>query len=105
MESAYINAICERIVQEFSPQRVILFGSRARGSSDNSSDIDLLVILPFEGSPIRKAAQISARLDHRVPLDILARTPEMVDHRLSMGDFFMQEVMQTGRVLYDAAHQ
>jgi len=47
------------------PQRVILFGSHARGTAGEDSDVDLLVILPFEESPLRKSVDILNRLDVR----------------------------------------
>jgi predicted nucleotidyltransferase len=37
-----------RLVEQFRPQRVILFGSQARGTADARSDVDLLVICPFD---------------------------------------------------------
>ncbi|GEM_PF-3667861 len=54
-----IQAICDRIVGRFQPVRVILFGSHAYGTPTPDSDVDLLVILHFEGSALRKAAEVS----------------------------------------------
>ena len=47
-----ILAVVDRIAEAFDPDRVVLFGSHARGTATSDSDVDLLVILPFEGRPI-----------------------------------------------------
>ena len=98
-----IQALCDRIVQEFHPSKVILFGSHAGGNATPDSDVDLLVVLPFEGSPARKALEMDMRVDHPFPIDLLVRTPDFVDHRLSLNDAFYREIIERGQVLYDAA--
>ena len=98
-----IQAICDQIVQQFHPHKVLLFGSYAAGTPTPDSDVDLLVIMPFDGSPIRKSAEIALRLRHRFPLDLLVRTPEFVARRLDLNDFFVRDIVQNGKVLYDAA--
>lgn len=100
---AIIEEACQAIVEAFHPQRVILFGSHAYGSPGPDSDMDFLVIMPFEGSPIRKAAEVSLRIPRRSPVDVLVRTPEQVQERLALNDFFMREIIEKGLVLYDAA--
>ena len=99
-----IQSICDRIVREFHPTKVVLFGSHAGGSPTPDSDVDLLVILPFEGSPVRKGFEIDRNLDHPFPIDLLVRTPEFVEQRLALNDFFYREIIEKGQVLYDAAH-
>lgn len=98
-----IQSLCDRIVEGFHPTKVVLFGSYARGTPMPDSDVDLLVILPFEGSPARKAFEIDRELDHPFPIDLLVRTPEFVERRLTLNDFFFREILEKGRVLYDAA--
>jgi len=97
-----IQAGCEEIVAAFGPLKVILFGSYACGTPTPDSDVDLLVIMPFEGSPIRKAAEVSQRVRHSFPLDVLVRTPEFVRWRLALNDFFVREIVEQGHVLYEA---
>ena len=99
-----IQEFCDRIVREFHPDRIILFGSHARGDAGKYSDVDLLVIMPFEGHSARKAADIRIRLKPSFPLDLVLRTPETVERRLALGDFFLQEVMEEGRVLHERPH-
>jgi len=99
-----IQDFCDRIVLEFHPEQVILFGSYARGDADEDSDVDLLVIMPFEGKGARKAAEIMNRVSPGFPVDVLVRTPDTVRERIELGDFFLREIVREGTVLYDAAH-
>lgn len=99
-----IVALAERIAREFEPERIILFGSYAYGTPTEDSDVDLLVILPFEGNHTRKAIEILNKADPRFPIDLLARTPEQVRWRVEQGDFFLREITQKGKVLYESAN-
>ena len=103
-ESA-IQSLCDRIVEAFHPEKVILFGSHAYGAPRHDSDVDILVVLPFEEPPVYKALEILTRTDPRFPVDVLARTPEQVAERLALGDFFMRGVIERGKVLYEAPHK
>ena len=97
-----IRLVCNRIVREFRPQKVILFGSYAYGRPTPDSDVDLLVIMPLRGRAIDQAIAISSRLDHRFPIDLLVRSPEEVRRRLGLNDFFLLEITQKGKVLYES---
>ncbi len=99
-----IQEFAQRLGREFSPQRVILFGSHAYGQPTSDSDVDLLVITPFEGNWVAKAVEIQLRIRAPFPLDLLVRTPEKVRERLAMGDGFMREILTKGKVLYEAAY-
>ena len=97
-----IQAFSQQIADKFQPDRIILFGSYACGKPTEDSDVDLLVILPFEELPVQKAIDIRQQVRASFPLDLMARTPEQIQQRLDMGDFFIQEILQTGRVLYES---
>lgn len=99
-----IQALCDHIIAEFRPEKVVLFGSHAAGSSRDDSDVDLLVIMPFDGSPAWKAIEIMNRVDPRFPVDLLVRTPKQIEERLVLGDYFIREIIEQGVVLYEAAH-
>jgi predicted nucleotidyltransferase len=98
-----IRAVTRQIAREFHPQRVILFGSHARGTAGRDSDVDLLVIMPFRGRTMEKSVEIHLKVHPLFPADILVRTPQAVRDRLRMGDSFMQEILQEGKVLYEAS--
>ena len=95
-----IQDLGEQIARGFHPQRVILFGSHARGTAEEHSDVDLLVILPFEGKNFRKSLEILNHLDSRLPIDLLARRPDDVQRRYADGDPLIREALNHGKVLY-----
>lgn len=57
-----IKDLCEQIVRIVSPQKIILFGSYAYGNPTADSDVDLLVIMPFEGHHVYQATKIRMQL-------------------------------------------
>lgn len=99
-----IEELSERIAREFQPERIILFGSHAYGQPSSDSDIDLLIIMPFEGRQSEQAIRILNRLNELAPIDLLVRRPEEIEERLEMGDSFMREIIERGKVLYEAHH-
>jgi predicted nucleotidyltransferase len=105
VEMKKIEDLTSQIVREFNPERIILFGSYAYGRASDDSDVDLLVVLPFEGKPVRKAIEIRNKINARVPLDLIVRTPEQLARRLAQNDWFMREIVERGRTLYEANHQ
>ena len=97
-----IEAFSEQIVAKFQPEKIILFGSYAYGQPNEDSDVDLLVILPFEEMPVQKAISIRQQMNYPFSLDLMARTPTQIQQRLEMGDFFIQDIITRGKVLYEA---
>lgn len=97
-----IEDLGRRIGREFHPDRVVLFGSYARGVATDDSDVDLLVILPFEGKSVNQSVEMRMRLRPAFPVDLIVRTPEKVRERIQMGDDFMREILEEGKVLYEA---
>ncbi|UCC97604.1 MAG: nucleotidyltransferase domain-containing protein [Phycisphaerales bacterium] len=97
-----IEEFGRRIGRQFGAKRVILFGSHARGAATGDSDVDLLVIGPFEGRSVDRSVQIRMALRPAFALDLVIRTARTVRERLAMGDDFMQEILEEGKVLYEA---
>ncbi len=102
IDLSQIEAFSQQIVEKFQPERIILFGSYAYGQPTEDSDVDLLVILPFEEMPVQTAVAIRQQIKPPFPLDLIARTPEQIQQRLNMGDFFIQDIISKGRILYEA---
>jgi len=98
-----IKEFSSRLVREYRPQRVILFGSYANGTPRPDSDVDLFVIMPFKGQGALKAAEMAAGLNPPFAVDIVVRTASQVKRRLALNDFFVRGVLNNGRVLYEAA--
>ena len=99
-----IRALCRRIAKEFQPERIILFGSHALGHAHEDSDVDLLVVMPFQGKGARKSVEILNRVEPGFPVDVIVRTPRQMRERLAASDYFLREVVANGKVLYEAAH-
>ena len=97
-----IRKLSEQIAREFHPDKIILFGSHAYGRPRPDSDVDLLVIMRFRGRPVRQAIAILNKLNVLTPIDLLVRTPEQVQERLALGDQFMREILERGKVMYEA---
>lgn len=90
-----------RIVSRFHPDRIILFGSHARGTAGPDSDVDLLVVLPFVGSKREKQLEIRLALSSiRVAKDIVVTTPEEFQWRKEVPGTIERPAALEGRVLY-----
>ncbi len=100
-----IQQYTEAIAREFHPEKIILFGSHAYGQVTEDSDVDLMVVMPFRGSAIEQSFRIRNRLEHPgFPIDLLVRSPREIAKREAMGDFFIREILDRGKVLYASGH-
>ncbi len=97
-----IEEFGRRIGQEFGAERVILFGSYAQGMAAEDSDVDLLVVVSFKGRSVDKSVEIRMKLRPQFPVELLIRTPEKIQQRIKMGDSFIQNILNNGKVLYQA---
>ena len=101
-----IQAMVEKIVSDYAPQKVILFGSYAYGTPHRDSDIDLLIIKDTPERFLERWVAVRRILSdpaRTVPLETLVLTPEEVDRRLAVGDQFVAEILKKGKVLYASA--
>jgi len=97
-----IRAVARRIARLFRPEKIILFGSYATGTPGPDSDVDLLVVMETPLSSRQQRLAISRALSPRpFPMDIVVRTPQEIQRRVTAGDFFLREIMATGKVLYE----
>jgi len=101
---AQLADVAAAIAEQFRPERIVLFGSRAAGVSTDESDVDLMVVMETSLRPAEQAARIRQALDLQPPfaVDVLVRTPEQVVVGLRDGDFFIEDVISLGAVLYEA---
>jgi predicted nucleotidyltransferase len=101
MARTEIQQMVRRIVSGFHPERIILFGSHARGEAGADSDVDLLVVMPFLGSKLEK--QIEIRLALRgisVPKDIVVTSPEEFRWRQEIPGTIERPAAREGKILY-----
>jgi predicted nucleotidyltransferase len=98
-----IQAILEKLLAGYAPQKVILFGSYAYGDPRPDSDIDLLIIKETDERFIDRWVAVRRLLSdpgRTIPLETLVLTPQELSDRLAIGDQFLAEVMEKGDVLY-----
>lgn len=96
-----IEAFGRLIAERFSPEKIILFGSYAYGSPTEDSDVDLLVVMPHTGSAREKAFEIKSALPRPFPLDLIVRSGDELDARISLNDPFVREIAERGRTIYE----
>lgn len=96
-----IRAVVRHIAEHFKPDQVILFGSYAYGHPTPGSDVDLLVVMDTPEGDWPLAWAISRSLSpHPFGMDILVRSRAEIERRIALGDWFLEEVMTRGKVLY-----
>lgn len=98
-----IQTIVARLIADYQPEKIVLFGSFAYGAPDIDSDIDLLIIKSTTESPLERrirVREIVADIERRIPFSPLVLTPEELARRLQLGDTFYQEILAQGKTLY-----
>jgi predicted nucleotidyltransferase len=99
-----IRRMIQSVAERFQPERIILFGSYAYGQPRRESDVDLLVVIKARNE-IDKALQIENYLDPPFGVDVIVRTPYNLAWRLREGDWFLREVVERGKVIYEKADE
>ena len=100
-----IQEIIDKIVLEYQPEKIILFGSHAYGYPDEDSDIDLLIIKNTNERPIDRwvhVCKITSDPKRRIPFEPIVLTKEELQKRIDIGDQFISEILEKGEVLYIA---
>jgi uncharacterized protein len=101
--------IVEAVRRGYDPERIVVFGSHARGEAKAGSDVDLLVVKRTDAGQVDRIIAVSRllreyrRAPYRLAFDILVQTPEELQALLAMGDSFTREVVREGRVVYERA--
>jgi predicted nucleotidyltransferase len=94
-----LKKISERIKREYKAEKVILFGSYARGEEKEHSDVDLLVIAPSNERIFERMANVLEtvhELYDNLPLSPIVLTPSEVEERIKVGDQFIKEILEKG---------
>jgi len=106
--AATIDTLVSRIVEEYSPYQVILFGSHAYGEPDSDSDIDLFILKETTERFIdrwTRVQMILAGLSTSVGVDTIVLTPSELQERLKRGDQWIEEILHRGKIIYDHAER
>ena len=96
-----IQMMVRRLVRQFHPEQIILFGSHARGTAGPDSDVDLLVVMPVHGSKREKQIEMQLALDDiLVAKDIIVVTPEQLQRNRGIPGTIERPAVLEGHVLY-----
>jgi predicted nucleotidyltransferase len=96
-----IHAIVEQIAHAFKPDKIVLFGSYVYGRPRPESDVDLLVVMDTALKEAEQAIQICRSIQYDFGLDLIVKTPTALARRVALGDHFLREVIERGKVLYE----
>lgn len=101
-----VQSMTERIVNAFSPERVIVFGSWARNEVTKDSDIDFLVITPYTGSKRDIQAAMRRELKgYGVPKDVIVASKEEIAQKKDLLGNIYKAALQEGKVVYERISQ
>lgn len=98
-----LQEMLKRLLGQYAPQKVILFGSYAYGDPHSDSDIDLLIVKETSERFIDRWVTVQRILTGThpsVPVETLVLTPEEIESRLAAGDQFIEEILAEGVVLH-----
>lgn len=99
-----IHEIVNKIITEYQPEKIILFGSYAWGTPRAESDVDLLVVKKTDMRPIDRYAELTAKLfPPALPIDLLIYTPAEIEGQLAHGHHFVSKILREGTMMYEAA--
>lgn len=100
--AAYLRVAVTRLVEQFQPERIVLFGSRARGDAHPDSDIDLLVVLPaVEDHWAAVGDLLDALADRPIPMDIFVADARDLAQRAQRVGSVLRPALREGTVLYE----
>ena len=98
-----ILKMADKILKEYQPKMIILFGSYAYGEPTEDSDVDLLIIKDTEKRPIDRWIEVKRLLrgiTPTLPVSPLVYTSKEIEERTAIKDFFIEEILQKGEVLH-----
>jgi predicted nucleotidyltransferase len=97
-----IRALAKHIAEKFDPEEIILFGSHAYGKPQSWSDVDLLVVMDTPKGEAETSLEIYKSLPRiTFSLDIVVRPREVIERRKKLGDWFLIDITEKGKVLYE----
>ncbi len=101
IDPCQIAQLAERIAEECDPEKIVLFGSYAYGTPDEASDVDLLIMMPFEGKGSDVAMRLWERLRPAFSVEFIVQRPAEIARRYKQWDPLVREALDKGKVLYE----
>ncbi len=101
-QTALLDHVTKTIVDRFHPNRIVVFGSHARGEAGPDSDLDLFIEMETARRPPERAIEVSEVFGLRPwPMDIVVYTPEEVRRLRAVKGSFLSMIEKEGKVLYE----
>ncbi|MEW6007371.1 MAG: nucleotidyltransferase domain-containing protein [bacterium] len=96
-----IQEMVDKIAKKFQPEKIILFGSYAWGKPNKDSDVDFFII-----KETKDTRELAREIDGSIfprpfPIDIIVYCSKSVQKREAMGDFFIKDILNKGKLLYE----
>jgi predicted nucleotidyltransferase len=98
---AKVTAAIQRIVRGYQPERIVLFGSFARGDFHEDSDVDLLIVKDTTESPLRRMDAVLDHCEGDIAVEALIYTPAELEAMLRRGSSFLEQALAEGRIVYE----
>lgn len=101
---AHIKKAALKVAEAVRPEKIILFGSYAYGHPTPDSDVDFLLVTSRKSQKERDQIYDAASdvlIPRPFPLDLLVRSSKDIAWRAQQGDFFIRDIIEKGRVLYE----
>ena len=98
-----IDEVVRQIAEKFKPQKIILFGSYARGNPRPESDVDILVVMETPLKESKQSLEIRHYLGVMFGLDLIVYKPQNLEKRLEMGDWFLRDIIREWKVVYESS--
>jgi predicted nucleotidyltransferase len=100
-----IRALAKHIAEKFQPEQIILFGSHAYGNPQPWSDVDLLVVMETPKGELESSLEIHKSLPPiKFGLDIIVRSRSVIERRKKLGDWFLIDITEKGKVPYERGY-
>lgn len=96
-----LKRIADNISKYYAPEKIILFGSAAKGKFSTGSDLDLMIVKDTNRNQWDRIIDVDQYIEHNFAIDILVYTPDEIKERLQLNDFFIKEIIEEGKVLYE----
>lgn len=100
-----LDRMVQRLVDEYAPERIVLFGSHIAGMADGDSDIDLLIVKETSERFLDRwttVQQLLTGLHPSIPVETIVLTPAEVENRIESGDAFLHTTLDQGETLYES---
>ncbi|MHB1651509.1 MAG: nucleotidyltransferase domain-containing protein [Desulfitobacteriaceae bacterium] len=97
-----VQSMTDKIISSFSPDKIVVFGSWARRETNEHSDVDFLVIMPYNGS--KRDVQVAIRRELKgfgVSKDVIVATEQEIEQKQNHTGYIYETALREGMVVYE----